>query len=821
MSEADGETGTAARWAATALWAAAGVCALRVGLALADLCLHRGLTGGPALWTLAGGFPRLVCGAVLVCFAIGFDAGRGGALRFALDTALLAAVLVGRPFESAYASLGAGWWPGWFLAVVLGLVTAAAFRTPLLRARPARPAIPLLVLVAAAVGLGMWGASAAPPHRVKRLYRELLFEPETRWEVIEANPDAQPCWQVLAPSLYPVPGAPAGYEDRPALVMTPPCKVRIPIRREDGPVVLRTAAGVHFELANRIQGEAPAARVRFEVFVNGESVFDETLAAHREDFLEQRYWHAVGGEQGLALRPGDEVLLSTSLVGPPPEVAPEHFLVGFSGLQLERHGLRPFERARPSRPNILYIVQDTQRADRMGCYGYEARDTTPHADRLARRGLLFEEAFATSSWTWPATASMLTGLLPEEHGVVSNSSCYLGAELDTLAEVLQSQGYATAAFSGNWLIVESKGFHQGFDLFDGDPRDFRKTDEVLPGVLSWLEENAPQRFFLYLHLVDPHTPHRPLRAELERLGIGPMPVDLPEGPRPDIKFVDPLDVYAGVLNRRESYDEAGNLLPERAVPEEHARWLSDSYDAAVATGDHYLGVILDRLAELGLEQNTVVVFTSDHGEELLDHGHLAHGHALHRELVRVPLILAGPGIPRGERVGSPVSNRHLAPTLARIGGGELAGDGGPQIDLSRADGHMLGQAYYSLHKGWWNGRGHQVLVGLRTRDLAFQWAPTGADWGAAEPPEGGQVRLFDVQADPTELRDVAAERADEAAVLAQEARARLIEADHRRATHAIGVGAAGQQGLEVIGYSDGNEPVEAEPDPDHCDQRGK
>ena len=481
---------------------------------------------------------------------------------------------------------------------------------------------------------------------------------------------------------------------------------------------VRAAAGCDRSLQGHLPADGGRLEVRFEVDVDGETVFDERIVVEpherlrAEGRLDACAWRHVGGEAGLPLRPGQTVTLRTSLPGTPLTVDDAGELrVGFGGLFLERWEPTPRTRSSRTAPSIVLIVMDTLRADRMSCHGYE-RDTTPHLDRLAARGTRFENAYATSSWTWPSTASILTGLLPFEHGVIANDSSTLFLGCETLPEVLQRRGYTTGAISCNPLIAPERYFDQGFETFDS-AREMRMTDEVIDQALAWIDRNAGTRFFLYLHLVDPHTPHRPLPEHLERMGAV-LPRRLGEVPAEQAGLL--LDYWAGQLLRAEA-DATGEAL----VPPDHEAFFRAQYDASVATGDHYCGLLLDALEHHGLTDETVVAFTADHGEELLDHGLLAHGHSLHRELVRVPLFLAGPGIPAGVVVERTVSNRHLAPTLATIGGGSL----GQQGRFLLANESWDDSVFYATEKGAWSGRrgrgarsGQEFLAG---DDLS--WAP--------------------------------------------------------------------------------------------------
>jgi len=680
-------------------------------------------------------------------------------------------------------------------------------------------AIPTVVLLGL-FGLGVPGwllwrdANEAPTMPVREVVAELVGTPE-RWTVIRRAEEAKGMKLVITPfNDWRLTAAEFDTGDKPALQMPPPSELRFTVTERDGEVDLIAAAQIDFELSHHWPDEKGNDRpspmdglgiesisVRFEVLVDGESVFDEVIVHRREgDTGKDREWRHVGENGRLPLKPGQVVTLRTSFGDEATEALyaahPFCFRCGFGDLLLERWHRRPRQRASTEQPNLLFIVMDTLRADRMSCYGY-AKRTTPHADALAERGVLFENAFATSSWTWPSTASLLTGLLPYEHGVVSNAACTLNLGYETVAEVLQQRGYTTAAVSCNPLIDEDRHFDQGFETFDDDAR-MRMTDSVIGEIERTLDGVADSRFFLYLQLVDPHTPHEPIESELHRLG-GKEPEDFPQEVRRGVE-VDGMNHYAGRLNKGEGRDPDGTPHPERVIPEDHIRWLNDRYDASVGTGDHFVGRILEQLEALGLTEKTIVVFTSDHGEELLDHDMLEHGHALWTEVVKVPLIIAGPGLPEGQRVLAEVSNRHLAPTLAMLGGGTMS-----QV----ADAHNLLEPelepmpiFYQTEKGYWNGHHGLQLLGWREGVHVTHYAPKGGDWGQ-EPDPGGQVRIFSIEDDPLEQVNLAIVplRREE---IAGKTIPRVLESEEKQRERKVGIdvpaGAAMMKTLIETGY---------------------
>lgn len=814
----------------------ASLCSLARTEVLAGLAAHhRGAEATLARWGAAGEWAEtlvqalvLSSAASLVVFGTRGRRRLGGAVLAAL---FLASALTGWPVEDAR-RVPTGREPGVPGPLELGLAAAAGATLLLALAAAAgrRPRLlaalrsPLLIGLALLAGLGLsqWRVLELASHAPTMAVRTVLAEPGSDpgiWRVVGEAPHA-PRTAVLSPhSDLRLTGAVGDTGDRVTLVLPPPATVELVLPELAEGATLRGAAQIAGRYTDRgidLEGYRhpsvldekglAALSVRMRVELDDELVLDEVVTHRPGEDAAARAWRHLGeAGAGVRVRPGQRLRLSTEFADEASRAAfaGEALDCGFGDLVLERWEELPRTRATPEAPNLLFVTVDTLRADRMSCYGYR-KPTTPNLDELARRGVLHERAFATSSWTWPSTASLLTGLLPYEHGVLSNQACNLDFAYETLAEALQRRGYTTAAISCNPLIDRARRFDQGFERFDDGPT-MRMTDEVIDDVLATLDRLADARFFLYLHLVDPHTPHRPLASELARLG-GEAPEDYPDRVVAGSE-VDGLDHYAGLLMRGEGRDAAGFPHPEEVIPEDHRRWMNDRYDASVGTADHYLGEVLARLAALGLEDRTVVVVTSDHGEELLDHGMLAHGHALWRELVQVPLILAGPGLPEGVRVTTPVSNRHVAPTLARLGGGEL---GAVRDARDLADpAARTAEVFYQTSKGYWNGHKGLEVWGQRDDRYSLQYAERGGAWGEPAAP-GGDARIFAIESDPAERTNLLSEERHrvEAGRRIQALRASVEAQRAARRGSAVGVGAAGLRALQGIGYAglEGEEP---------------
>jgi arylsulfatase A-like enzyme len=259
-----------------------------------------------------------------------------------------------------------------------------------------------------------------------------------------------------------------------------------------------------------------------------------------------------------------------------------------------------------------------------------------------------------------------------------------------------------------------------------------------------------------------------------------------------------MTLYADRLLGGGGRTPQGGWDPALVVPSEHIAWLKDGYDAAVATSDRWLERVLARLDELGLTENTVIAFTSDHGEEFLDHGHLKHGQSLHTELVRVPLVMAGPRIPNGRRVGELVSNVDLAAAIARAAGVRFGPAGA--LDLLAPDALAPRAVLTTTESGWWNGDTEAALRGLRNGNWSLHYRRIDGDPDPLRALDAGRVLLFDVLQDPGELRDVAtAERARVAALVAEiERREQILSA---RRPKAVRAGSGTLRLLQATGYA--------------------
>jgi len=431
--------------------------------------------------------------------------------------------------------------------------------------------------------------------------------------------------------------------ERDALLAPAPCELRLPL---DGLVADELAVslavpdlGFELEDGRLVRTANGGDGVRFAIDVESRSGV-RTRAWSLDVRPGDRWVEARVDLRALAADAG-----TVRLVTEPGEAGdPRHDYAVWSDLRL--HG--PPARA-PSMPNVILIDADTLRADRLGCYG-QTRPTSPRIDAwAAEHATLYENASAAANWTLPSTVSILTGLTVLQHGV-RDYPCMLGAEHEPIAARLRAAGYETRARTDGGFVATRLGFGTGFDVVDERARAHEEHDRIGWGPeLEFLRDRRSERpIFYFLQTYSVHAPHLV-----------------------DRRFEEADPPYEGRWSREsitrarlERALELGEPAPDAA----EEQYVVDVYDAAVRRLDDVVGDFLDGVQELYRDQDLLVVFTSDHGEELFDHGSFGHGHTLYEELLHVPLIVRFPGQSRGRRVAAPVTSLDLVPTILDCAG---------------------------------------------------------------------------------------------------------------------------------------------------------
>lgn len=431
------------------------------------------------------------------------------------------------------------------------------------------------------------------------------------------------------------------------------------------------------------------------------------------------------------------------------------------------------------KPNVLWLVMDTTRADHLSAYGYD-KPTSPVLEQIAAEGALFEEVHAESSWTIPGHFVMVTGRFDAAREKL------LDEDFTTAAEVFRDAGYETGAVLGNMSIGRGSGFEQGFDAtVDGPVRIFYHTAfekipvikilmalGVAPGdailrtlhrktflqneavragrinadAVDWLDGRDPDRpFFLFINYMDPHDAYDPpadFRAKFAA------------NADPELGFVRYIRDLGGTIS--------SNQFVRDVAPEfDQDKWdeMLMLYDAEIAYLDAEIGKLLEALEERGLAEDTIVIITSDHGELFGEHGLANHFKALTREETHVPLLIRYPGkIDGGTRIATPAQLRDILPTVIELAelpdGPEMDGTSlvaildGSQTELR--GGETVGFLHRPVDKEYdFTAPGH--LLSLRDPDSMYVWSST------------GMHGFFDVEQDPTEDQNMHGSHPDEAA----------------------------------------------------------
>ncbi len=421
--------------------------------------------------------------------------------------------------------------------------------------------------------------------------------------------------------------------------------------------------------------------------------------------------------------------------------------------------------AKPSpadRPNVIVVLIDTLRADHLGSYGFQG-SVTPHLDRFAKESVQFNRCFSSAPWTKPAVATLFTGLDPLVHRVLTHKG-HLGDPKDyakrakvqtdrlrvdflTVAEVLLDAGYATAAVVSNAWLGRDQGFAQGFESYDDRWRGNQiDATKVLTRARHWLERRPRDRpFFLYLHFMDVHAPYDANEADVDAVRSSPG-----LGPERTLKQ---SELAPGMLE----YPK----MPEAAWARTPAFYELREWRARYAGGlhalDRKLGGFLDELRSEGILDQSLVVITADHGEELFDHLDWGHGKNLYDHQLHVPLLVRNPkALGGGRHVDALVALADVMPTLAAVGkapiptgilGRDLspllrAEDGASPPTDDAAAGHA---AVFATGVKW---RPEEHSLRTRERKLIVDFAAQ-------------RAQLFDVNADPLEKEDRSATASEE------------------------------------------------------------
>ncbi|MFP6562984.1 MAG: sulfatase-like hydrolase/transferase [Myxococcota bacterium] len=470
-------------------------------------------------------------------------------------------------------------------------------------------------------------------------------------------------------------------------------------------------------------------------------------------------------------------------------------------------------------PNILWVVWDTVRADRMSLYGHSV-ETTPELDRWARGARVYRDVVSAASTTEPAHASMFTGLYPSQHGTDADHR-WLSEDFDTLAERLSSAGYRTYLWSANPSISADENFHQGFDRVEhpwdehyrtaarwvverkvaddrsselhrrlargsAGPWAIKAAGELVAGALErWLgDSSSDQPWFAVLNYMEAHRPLVPERHFRERV----MPPEMVEHSYAvDRTWIGMWEYTTGL----------------RDLDARDLRAIQGTYDAAILELDGLFADLLDSLEAHGDLENTMVILTADHGELLGENHMLDHQFSLHGALVRIPLVIHFPARFEPGVETRPVSNMDLYPTLLEVAGVEAGASNSKAVSLLNPPPQRARLAEYTAA----NLRTLRTLAEVHPE---FDPAPFGRTlkalyvegWKLLRSSEG-EFELFDLEADPSEEVDVFARETERGRVLQQRLEALVVElgsAPTRSPEGLLAPTAEKREMLESLGY---------------------
>lgn len=440
-----------------------------------------------------------------------------------------------------------------------------------------------------------------------------------------------------------------------------------------------------------------------------------------------------------------------------------------------------------ARKDVILISLDTMRADHTSVFGY-AKPTTPNLERLASSAAAFTRAQSTAPWTLPSHTSILSGLTVDRHGTHSFSG-KVPADIPWLAREFARAGYETLAFTGGGFVSPEFGFAMGFDRYgEIDPRHpglewvdatsntnerglAQESDRIRAEITNLLSgpRHAPK--FLFLHTYAAHD-YRTQPALLERLGI----------PKADIP----------ALLAAMTSTTAQGLVDKNSDPstlDARLEAVTRIYDGSIALADLLVGTVLDALEASGRLDDTIVIVTSDHGEELLDHGAVGHGSTLYQEQIHIPLLIHAPGHPAG-RYDDVVSNIDIAPTLRQLVGLPALAECDGRSLVPRLNGETL-EPVPAFARGSHRDRVYRAMQGTQYKVIT-----------EIDSTLQSKRQLFDTVADPREQVDLALKRQELAEQLANRLADRVADAQAQaKKSQSTEIGTELDQRLNELGYT--------------------
>jgi arylsulfatase A-like enzyme len=429
--------------------------------------------------------------------------------------------------------------------------------------------------------------------------------------------------------------------------------------------------------------------------------------------------------------------------------------LGFWGAPVIRTRTDAAARERPH--GVIVIQADTLRRDHLDVYGY-ARPTAPIVKQLAAEGVRFDSYTVQATWTKVSTPSLMTSLYPSSHGVV-NFSDHLPAAANTMAESFRAAGYATLAYTSVLFTGQFTNLHQGFEELHEDgsvtARGSSKTArEFVDRFQAWLEAHPDTPFFTFLHVFDPHDPYEPNRP-YDTMWADPAHKEEHQQQLQAVRKViqEPLLRLFGMPSR-DDLKKAG-FEPQKFVDHD-----KDWYDGSIRGMDVEVGRLMETLRRIGIDERTLVVFLSDHGEEFHEHGRMFHGQTVYGELTRVPFIARWPArLATGRVVDDVVQSIDVMPTLLELSGIQpppgVQGQSFVPLLVADAGGRSWARRPAISEKPLTDPRGGAAPPPHDTESYAIVDAGWKLVHNTARPRGGPEFELYDFSKDPLDAHDVA------------------------------------------------------------------
>lgn len=511
----------------------------------------------------------------------------------------------------------------------------------------------------------------------------------------------------------------------------------------------------------------PETHYRFETEIPEESVLEFSIGIVRDENAAKKTGPADSPEEGVVFlitlgKEGREKIIFQEYLHSPPESDNPSFTQSNHSIQLPRSPKKTFlslktkggkptfsywvnpviYRKQNKETNVILISIDTLRADHLGCYGYE-RNTSPRIDQLASEATLFMNSFSTSPWTLPSHVSIMTSLYGIHHQVYYSGEKMAPSVL-TLADLLRKNNFFTCAFTGGGFVSAQYGFSKGFDAYyegRGGVFHMNSAELIYDSFSNWIDNNRGKRFFLFLHTYQPHNPY-----------VCPHPHNTlfldEDAPWKHVNFLGYLGGKPGIY---------------KTLPESERKNAIGLYDGEISYLDENLiGPLVTKLKETGLYEKTMIIFTSDHGEEFFDHKAWDHGHSLYNESIKVPLIIKFPDNKFSNvKISHALSLVDIMPTILeemKIECPDITLDGKSLLPMlkGREKEHRtfladIGANVLDSHipqKISMNKGRYKLILNkeFSERDLKFFITP---------PPETAQIELFDLLNDLKEENNIA------------------------------------------------------------------